>query len=57
VCIEAADMCLAVLLLGPVAELVLFADGRGMVPVVPVAGSSRRAMISRCRGYTHSAGS
>jgi hypothetical protein len=51
---EAADMCLAVLLLGSVAEPVLFADGRGMMPV---AGSSCRVTISRCRVYTHSAGS
>jgi hypothetical protein len=49
---EAVDMCLAVLSLGPVAVPVLFAGGRGMVPV---AGSSRRATISRCRGYMCSA--
>jgi hypothetical protein len=51
---EAADMCLAVFLQGLVAELVLFADGRG---IMPVAGSSRRATILRCQGYTCSAGS
>jgi hypothetical protein len=52
-----AGMCLAVLVPGPVAELVLSADGRGMVLVVPVAGSSRRATILMCKGYTCSAGS
>jgi hypothetical protein len=51
---EAVDMCLAVLSLGPVAVPVLFADGRGMVLV---AGSHRRATILRCRGYTLSVGS
>jgi hypothetical protein len=44
----AAGMCLAVLALGPVAEPVLSADGRGMVPVVPAAGSS-----CRCKGSPH----
>jgi hypothetical protein len=52
-----AGMCLAVLALGPVAEPVLSADGRGMVPVVPAVGSSCRAMISMCQGYTCSVGS
>jgi hypothetical protein len=51
---EAVGMCLAVLSLGPVVVPVLFADGMGMVPV---AGSSRRATILRCWGYTRSAGS
>jgi hypothetical protein len=53
----AAGMHLAVVTLGLVAELVLSANGRGMVLVVPAAGSSCRAMISMCWGYTHSAGS
>jgi hypothetical protein len=51
---EAVGMCLTVLSLGPVAVPVLFADGMGMVLV---AGSSRRATISRYRGYMRSAGS
>jgi hypothetical protein len=53
----AAGMCLAVVSLGPVAELVLSADGRGMVLVVPAAGSSHRATILMCQGCTCSAGS